>query len=136
MTQKRESRENKMKTYHVNRLKKLAEYLYELPPQEYFNMTDWFKGGCNTASCALGHACTIKSFKKAGLRAIAPLISCGNYYPIYKNLRGFSAAKEFFGIEYSESLHLFSKDSYNKVNSPQEVANAIIGFLYQKNIIK
>jgi hypothetical protein len=57
---------------HAKRLLRLADFLRTVPARQ-FNMSYWFdqkKGSdvCKTAACACGWACSIPSFRKAGLR--------------------------------------------------------------------
>jgi hypothetical protein len=61
-----------VETIHAKRLLKLADFLRTVPQRE-FNMCEWYsrvKEGevCKTAACAAGWACSIPSFRRAGLR--------------------------------------------------------------------
>jgi hypothetical protein len=57
---------------HARRLLKLADFLRTVPQRE-FDMGEWHKGSesgsvCKTVACAAGWACSIPSFRRAGLR--------------------------------------------------------------------
>ena len=139
-----------MKYYHKNRLLKLAAFLDNVPPERFdlsfwygrfldggshVNDYEYFKNNCGTAACAIGWACTIPSFRKAGLR-INPNSDYGeNYYtPVYKSYREFTAVNEFFGLEIQDSQHLFFDSSYPERfrTSPKTVADRIREFVSNK----
>ncbi len=114
-----------MKYYHINRLQKLANVLKHVSNSK-FNMRTWGKGkieqlvkthDCNTAACALGWACSIPAFRKAGLHRI----SCSNI-PRYKDYNKYEAAVAFFGISTNESLQLFH---YDNPGTPKQIAKRI-----------
>lgn len=90
------------------RLMKLADFL-DTVPRKHFDMTIYVDGAierltnheCGTSACAFGWACTIPSFRKAGLGLI------GGYLPIYKSWSDRDAAERFFGITEREAETLF-----------------------------
>jgi len=97
------------------RLMKLADFL-DTVPRKHFDMNIYVEGirtgdgeykidglinhECGTSACALGWACTMPEFRKAGLRLSGSM-------PIYKNWDEQSAAKRFFGITEKEAETLF-----------------------------
>jgi hypothetical protein len=121
----------------LKRLTKLAVYLqHEVKPKK-FNLGSWARTyddlenriyaddaldnpqeltkkvldtACGTTACAFGHAATMKSFRRAGLK----LDIIGKYEEVsYQGELGFEAAEKFFGINYDESAYLFDPTSYN-----------------------
>lgn len=114
------------------RLTVLAEFLDKLP-EEVFHISQWIeerklngigirvdsKGNlgtgitvdemneCGTTACALGWACTILSFKKAGLK-----LYMGNGIPHYGQDSAYGAAMSFFHISAQMSHILFSPTYY------------------------
>ena len=118
------------------RLLKLADFL-DTVPRKRFNLGLWQQYGfkpkaesaCGTVACAMGWACTIPSFKRAGLKAHKD-----DRYPIFENQEGFSAAAKFFDISFPQAERLFSSSGYgNRFNSdavtPKKVAKAIRNFV-------
>jgi hypothetical protein len=125
----------------LKRLTKLADYLqYEVKPKK-FDLNTWatIEGNildsmddqilssvltesvlnpkCGTTACAFGHAGTIKSFRRAGLKLIvddfAEIVK-------YEDKEGFDAASEFFGIDYESSLYLFDPGEYDTDNATKK----------------
>ncbi len=109
-----------MKYYHKNRMIKLADHLETVPPDN-FDMGFW---KCGTKACAIGHGCTIPSFRRAGLH-----LSILEDEPIYKNLHHYDAIAEFFGIPFSDAVDLFSTNNANKYLTPHEMALHIREYL-------
>lgn len=140
-----------------NRLLKLADYLDTLSPAELrmdawfskrrgydvwdrqmYVVPDLYHGQnvsnirkltseCGYAACAVGHACSIPSFRKAGLK----LTKFGNYTdPTYKGSSNWYAVESFFDIDNHTAKLLFSSDSYkNPRVRPSTVANRIRKFV-------
>lgn len=105
------------------RLQKLADHLRTVPAAK-LDMNIW---SCGTSACAMGHACTIPSFKRAGLRLVRLENAEGkeHFYPDFKGASDFGAAEEFFDIKYSVAEHLFSSFEYRGRPSPATVAKRI-----------
>lgn len=139
----------------VRRLETLANFLDALPTK-VFSIHDWMdinrqkegtdvllnkqgelKGtvtpeqmhNCGAAACAVGWACTIPEFRKAGLR-----MTTGEY-PVFRHHTSFDAVVKFFkialeGYYYDETtrvaIQLFDGSSYtsNRV-TPKMVAKRI-----------
>lgn len=121
-----------MKLFHAKRLAKLADHL-EGVPRARFNMSCWAKeNGCGTVACAAGHACTIKSFNRAGLRLDRD--EYGNGTPTFKGLADFQAIEEFFGINEDESWMFHPSCQFYKTDrpTPKTVAKAFRKFLKSK----
>lgn len=79
---------------------------------------------CGTTACACGWACTIPSFRKAGLKLEKGFLK-------YKGAFNFTAASEFFGITLIEAEYLFDPLYYKKADNttPIEVSNRIKKFV-------
>ncbi len=103
-----------MKKFHAKRLLKLANYLCKLPKNHVDNQKKVptkfdmcvYSGRCGTTACAMGHACFIESFNKAGLTMCEdgyPVITCPNEAPH----AGRAAEMVFFGLNYYEAQELF-----------------------------
>lgn len=78
--------------------------------------------GCGFAACAVGWACTIPEFRKAGLRLEAKQESKHDSFamwPKYNGLKGFEAAAKFFGIEPETAEYLFDGDSFGWSAKPR-----------------
>ena len=111
-----------MKAFQRKRLLKLADRLDTVPNRK-FDLACW---ECSTAACAMGYACRMPAFNKAGLKFV-------NSVPTYKGRTGFDAAREFFGLSkgdsvfQDEALALFSP-TYNPLGlkaTPKKVAKQI-----------
>ncbi len=105
------------------RLLKLADLL-DTVSRTRFNMADFGdasiedKKKCGTTACAAGWACTIPSFKRAGLKRNSFGI------PQYKDCGGpFASLSEFFDIPYDDALYLF--DLHKGHETPKQVARNI-----------
>ncbi len=78
---------------------------------------------CGTTACAIGWACTIPVFQKAGLlfKGISPR---------YEGRAGWTAVAAFFEITLFEAKVLFSNDFYNvHVSTPSGVSERIEEFV-------
>ena len=101
------------------RLGTLIRFMRRLPKDanKHFDMESWFSYGgehelkakevtrkvltyCGASACALGWACTIPSFQKAGLRM-----------PINKIEEPWSKSEEFFDVPISVVFYLFMMDA-------------------------
>lgn len=133
-----------MKYFHARRLVKLANFLLTEVPNDNFCLADFFRliysdnsasstlinelnnhnrqyivasdiYNCNTTACALGWACAIPQFRRAGLKA-----SINDQYSLtvnYKNYVFFEAGQKFFGISPIESYWLFDPGQYSQSSS-------------------
>ena len=110
--------------FHVGmrRLLKLADYLRKVKKRD-FNMSHWsgppnpWDSGvnCGTTACAMGYACHIPSFKRAGLKLVpypGTLGERGECYPAFDGANEFDAAAKFFGISHQEASYLFNPMEY------------------------
>lgn len=124
------------------RLTTLIRFMSSLPrsANRHFDMESWFshsgdheiKGAitqrimrdCGTTACALGWACTIPSFRKAGLH-----LEVGFRAPMYGGVIGLSSATRFFEITGLQSLDLFDGTIEDK--TPKQWAKRARGLLKQ-----
>lgn len=130
-----------MKQYHINRLLKLADYL-ETVPQKSFSMRDWInETECGIVACAVGHACNIPSFKRAGLmmKGTYPILTSVIDKDTNKPLDGWDAVRTFFGLDdddkkfTNDADYLFESDKYANQNpTPKTVAKRIRAFALKK----
>ncbi len=99
----------------VRYLRKLADHLDELPPENFAIMT-WFASrypDCGTRACALGHAALMPYFNELGLECrpgdkIPSIMRDGRYYS------GFDAAEVLFNIDSRTAINIFGRDGYGK----------------------
>jgi hypothetical protein len=109
---------------NTKRLLTLARHLRKVPV-ERFDMKRW---ACGTTACAMGHACTIPSFRRAGLRLVEDFgwgtITMSTI--AFGKILGMQAAAELFDISYLTANRLFHAGNYPKPNpTPAEVAERI-----------
>ena len=138
---------------YKRRLLKLAEYLGKLPKSK-FDFSKWvgedWKGkqnlSCGTTACSLGHAATIPSLRKAGLRLYYDITTVrdndflihrvGLKNESYHSCNPFNAAREVFDLSYGEFCELFTMDDdrngFNEYTTPKEAANHIREFVKNK----
>lgn len=148
---------------HAKRLLKLADKLETVPPNE-FDLGFWFmpdnrnKKDCGATACAFGWACSIPSFKRAGLTrdvkahegngvvfsptSQAELRDCRlevnatgcQYMSASDKCKDFCAASLFFGISSKDVDYLFTDDEYDRGNktTPKQVAKRIRKFVRQR----
>jgi len=132
---------------HEKRLLKLADKL-ETVPRKRFNIGFWWSDSeeCGTVGCALGWACTIKSFQNAGLNfetkfggdptfkprgseakvCKAACISSHGYDYFNGDYRTLLGARLFFGISAHEANTLFLPSGYpGDKATPKQVARKI-----------
>jgi hypothetical protein len=137
-----------MKAIYKKRLLTLAKFLRTVPKKR-FKMWTWATGDfcgkknepkhneCGTAACAMGWACTIPSFRRAGLKLIDADWSIADNkpqrIPTYEDKIEFEAAEEFFGLPANGRIrgryvasYLFG--GHNK-NSPIQAANRIENYI-------
>ena len=95
---------------NTSRLKTLAKYL-DTVPEETFNLNHW---SCGTQACAIGHACSIPSFRKLGLRLSKGIPGQVHHtpFPVFKDANSWRAVNKFFGLTFDQSGHLFGAQSY------------------------
>jgi hypothetical protein len=79
---------------------------------------------CGYAACAVGWACTIPAFRKAGLKmqsiqAVYDTTVNFKMTPRYKNAEGFEAAAKFFGIDEDVAEYLFESDAFGWSGKPR-----------------
>ena len=116
------------------RLLKLAAHLEKIP-RERFEFAHWRyeplteDRGCGTVGCAVGHACEIPSFRRAGLRMT--VLNDDGATPEFGGELGFRAAALFFGISDCDSCFLFSPSSSRLGDgaTPKRVAEHIREFV-------
>lgn len=112
--------------------------------RKQFNMGNWSmktldKNGnvCGTTCCAMGLACTLPSFKKAGLALEWPPAehSLQMAQLVLRDLKGRSIATGFYaaatvcGISRSDAYYLFKPWEYGEKASPKKVAARIRAFV-------
>jgi hypothetical protein len=74
---------------------------------------------CGMSACAVGWACTVPAFRKAGL--MMSFDDCRYLRPMYRGEEQFDAVTEFFDIDETRARRLFGP--YRRgVNSPKEWA--------------
>lgn len=105
------------------RLQKLADHLRTVPPEK-LNMDEW---NCGSASCAVGHACSIPEFAAEGLSL--ELSFFGNLIPFFDGLENWAAVHDFFDLSEDEAQELFGSDAYQDHVTPSEVSAAIEYFI-------
>ena len=91
----------------IKRLEMMVDMLErhsELFPNTKFDLSGWH---CGTAACAVGSACFHKPFMKMGLT-----LNIHTQSPAYKGSYNWVAVEEFFGLTFTEAIHLFSRQKY------------------------
>lgn len=89
------------------RLKVLSKHLRE--NVSTLDMSRW-ADECGTASCAMGHACTIPEFKAAGLHLMEGYGV--TIFPAFDGAHSYYAAQRFFNLSREDALHLFDPYCY------------------------
>lgn len=132
-----------MKPFHARRLKRLIDFLEQLPRAK-FNFGRWTAGWdpkheCGTAACAMGWAGTIPFFQKLGVsvkRARDPygaddwtsaLVCVDPEDGARRNEQPVTAAARIFGVSGEEAAFLFLPDRWfelggETVSSPDRYA--------------
>lgn len=137
------------------RLLILAEFLETKVPRRRFSMITWADGAfcgrpnehehheCKTTACAMGWACTLPVFKKAGLKLVetypdpydgkAPrILALQDNYDQH-------AAAEACGITYEQAIWLFGSEftdgKYRDRETPKQVAKRIRAFVASNGAI-
>lgn len=122
------------------RLLKLADHLDSVAQVE-FDLGSWKVtdkvAKCKTVACACGHATSIPSFRRAGLRLQLDEYCSSSKVDIYDlvfgGLVGFKAAAAFFDIGEFESENLFSWEGHRYGRrGPKSVAARIRQFVARK----
>lgn len=108
----------------VRRLKVLRDYLAEQVSARRFNMWRWASPGfesnhCSSTGCALGHACLIPAFRKAGLHL-------RDYHPTLDISTNFVAGARFFSLNPSECRFLFDPETYKGMARGKHGLNKVI----------
>lgn len=93
------------------RLTILRDYLLNEVPPDKFSITNWV-ADCGTVACAIGHACNIPSFQKAGLHLEGKLDP--GLSPAYNGNYSWRAVEKFFDLEAYQAAHLFDGEAYPK----------------------
>lgn len=111
---------------NTERLTTLANYLESVPEERFF-MNQWASDPeCRTAGCAIGHACQIPEFKKAGLELIRV---SGYLIPAYGDFIDWGAVAAFFDITGNEAESMFLPSRYvrskGRLIKPTEVVTRI-----------
>ena len=122
-------------TIQVARLKKLANYLFNLKLKEntFFDMYDFgYKDECGTKLCMCGWATKIPSFKKLGLKLYNTSNNRLNLH--FKKDGGFKAVSTFFGISIDDAACLFGRQN-NGITSPREGAVFIMNWLENERLL-
>jgi hypothetical protein len=132
-----------MRALHIERLEKLVWLLRNLKtefPAEVmkFDMTYWGhtkESSCGSSACALGFAGSHPWFIRRGLKLVHDIRYClklSDLWIIYKEVEGFQAAVEFFGIPGDTAYRFFTSSSYRKSHeriTPSDVARRIEAFV-------
>lgn len=118
-----------MKAIYRKRLERLAQLLENWSVEKKFlvapegrekvNKFDIEIWKCGTAACALGSACMLPEFNKAGLKLD------GAALPAYKGYSESVAGAEFFGLDYDEACLLFMPWNYKDNPTPKTVAKRV-----------
>lgn len=132
---------------NAKRLLRLADELDE-QPRKLFYMNVWFEErSCGTVCCAGGLACTIPSFKRAGLKRETqepfmggkPVPTNGVEYTDEHGIvyRSFDALAKFFDIPEDHATKLFSGGHpYPSIKpTPKQVARALRQYVKSGGVI-
>jgi len=95
---------------------------------------------CGFAACAVGWACAIPAFRKAGLRMRTTHQTSLNFYPtlVVKEEhpsewpQGFDAVNQFFGLSNDASEYMFNPCGYINPPSAKQVAKRIRAFVAKR----
>lgn len=125
----------------IDLLEDLATALesFKNTPKLKFDLSDWWKEeGCNTTACAMGLACTLPSFQKAGFGLdaysytdgpgiVSKNITFATSTRFKQRLYGSAAIAEGLGLTDDEVDSLFYYSSYpsRRLTQPSEVAARI-----------
>ena len=116
---------------HKDRLLKLAAHL-DTVPKKRFNMDEVVSENasttlCGTRGCAMGHALSIKSFRKLGLK----LNSDGSDVRFKDYDGSYEGAEELFDTNSLQAAALFgcSWENKHRYQSPKSVAASIRRFV-------
>jgi hypothetical protein len=77
---------------------------------------------CNTAACAVGHACVSGVFAEDGLSYDKD--KNGGLTPMFDGVEGWDAVKAFFGLNQVQVVGLFAEHSYD-VTEGEAAAQAV-----------
>lgn len=128
---------------NTKRLLTLAKFLEEKVPRKAFDYAVWFgakvldsKGRlrspaeCGTTACAMGWACMIPAFKRAGL-TVRLALAYGIERITFKGQAGaFDAAEALFDLTEAEAVYLFSPSTdCDGEATPKQVAKKIRKFV-------
>lgn len=100
---------------HKERIERLITHLENDVKDEKFDISHW---ECGFTACAIGHACRIPEFAKAGLHLMhVPYCSTANICLTISNKpedchRGWNAVEIFFGLTFKDARWLFHSKEY------------------------
>lgn len=117
----------------------LADHLENSVKPEEFDMNYWsHKTGCGTVGCAIGHAYSLKEFRKAGLYLVDDYPIYDGFCPVYHDAScvGFDTIARCLDITKSAAYYLFDPARYEEEEScgepgikPKDIANRIRAFI-------
>ena len=106
------------------RLRELVEKLRTVKRSE-FDMETWW---CGTAGCAIGHACSLPSWRRAGMRLTPTGRMPWEHSEVtFAGHENVDAVAEFLQIDYFDADMLFTKHKGHE--TPRQVARHIESFL-------
>jgi hypothetical protein len=128
---------------NVERLKKLADFLDNVPPEK-FDMACWSNGEkpkpldhpCKTVACAVGWATALFHDEGFVLENVVVDAYSGTMrlVPFYRYSEGWLAVTEFFELSPSDAAFLF-RAPYHHSPGPREVAERIRTFIYEEELV-
>ena len=119
-------------TTGLKRLLRLADHL-DTVKKKTFDMCVWrYDTECGAVACAVGHACTIPEFKRAGLSIRQNRY--GEWYPSYRGKKVVMSVCAFFGLTENEEMYLFANAEDDYDTTPKQVAKRIRRFVKAKSL--
>ena len=117
-----------MEKKYIERLEQVIRVLEELPREKKFNLRTFMI--CGTTACACGWAGVDPWFRRRGFKTEKYHSYHGStpYYVSYRKFSGMDAVREFFGIDFETSIHLFISGAHQD-NSKRAVIRRLKGFL-------
>jgi len=101
-----------MEKKYIERLEQVIRVLEELPREKKFDITTFMV--CGTTACACGWAGADPWFRRRGFKT-EKYETLYEYDVFYKHMNGMNAVREFFGLDLTQSHHLFIQ-SLNNLN--------------------